>query len=239
MLQLGNILDLSPEAVAKILRCMPKKRAVGPDEIASEIWIVGGDKLAELLSELMRRVDMNGTIPPQWKCGRLARLHKGKGDAADCNSHRGLLIADHASKVFTSLLQPPIAQACDQRLPTEQTGCVRGRGTARVMHEQTIRKRAAAHKRPCALIFADLVKAFDRVLRAKIMGDSGWISSDPASGDQVRERWRESGVPNTVLNGAITYVRKSGGVFSEPLCTLEFCTWGCIVVHWMTSDVHS
>ena len=37
MLQLRNVLDLSPEAVTKILRCMPKQRAVGPDEIASEI----------------------------------------------------------------------------------------------------------------------------------------------------------------------------------------------------------
>ena len=30
MLQLRNMLDLSPEAVTKILRCMPKQRAVGP-----------------------------------------------------------------------------------------------------------------------------------------------------------------------------------------------------------------
>ena len=38
------------------------------------------------------------------------------------------------------------------------------------------------------------------------MGDSS-ISSDPASGDQVRERWRESGVPDTVVNDAITHVK--------------------------------
>ena len=123
MLQLSNTLDLSPEAVSKILRCMPKQRAVGPDGIASEIWIAGRDKLANLLSELMSRIVANGTVPPQWKGGRLARLYKGKGDAADCNSHRGLLIANHASKVFTSLVQPPIAQVCDQRLPTEQYAC--------------------------------------------------------------------------------------------------------------------
>ena len=127
MLQLCNTLDLSPEAVSKILRCMPKQRAVGPDGIASEIWIAGGDKLANLLSKLMSRIVANGTVPPQWKGGRLARLYKGKGDAADCNSHRGLLIADHASKVFTSLLQPPIAQVCDQRL---RYGAVRMRARA-------------------------------------------------------------------------------------------------------------
>ena len=98
--QLCNILDLTPGNVAKMLRRMPRQRAIGPDEIASEIWIAGGDRLAELLCELMKRVVGSGTIPPQWKGGRLARLYKGKGDAADCNSHRGLLIADDASKVF-------------------------------------------------------------------------------------------------------------------------------------------
>ena len=135
---------------------------------------------------------------------------KGKATLQTATSHRGLLIADHASKVFTSLLQPPIAQACDQRLPAEQCGCMRGRGTARVMHTSRLfARRAAAHKRPCALIFADLVKAFDRVLRAVVMGDSS-INNDPANGDQVRERWSESRVPD-----AIAYVRKTGGVLSE------------------------
>ena len=75
-------------------------------------------------------------------------------------------------------------------------------------------RRAAAHKRPCALIFADLVKAFDRVLRAVVMGDSS-INDDPASGGHVRERWSESGVPDKVVNDAIAYVRKTGGVLSE------------------------
>ena len=76
---LCNILDLTPGNVAKTLRRMPRQRAVGPDEIASEIWIAGGDRLAELLCELMKRVVVSGTIPPQWKGGRLARLYKGKG----------------------------------------------------------------------------------------------------------------------------------------------------------------
>ena len=194
---------------------MPRQRAVGPDEIASEIWIAGGDRLAELLCELMKRVVASGTIPPQWKGGRLARLYKGKGDAADCNSHRGLLIADHASKVFTSLLWPPIARVCDKRLPTEQCGCVRGRGTARVMHTNKLfARRAAAHKRPCALVFADLVKAFDRVLRAVVMGDSS-IDGEGSSGERVRERWIEAGVPADVVNDAIAYVQTTGGVLSE------------------------
>ena len=44
MLQLCNTLDLSLETVSKILRLLSKQRAVGPDAIASEIWIAGGDR---------------------------------------------------------------------------------------------------------------------------------------------------------------------------------------------------
>ena len=213
-MQLCNILNLTPGNVAKMLRRMPRQRAVGPDEIASEIWIAGGDRLVELLCAIMKRVFVSGTIPPQWKGGRLARLYKGKGDATDCNSHRGLLIADHASEVFTSLLLPPIA-IFDKRLPAEQCGCVRGHGTARVMHTSKLfARRAPAHKRPCALVFADLVKAFDRVLRAVVMDDSS-INSEASSGKRVRERWNEAGVPANVVNDAITYVQTTGGVFNE------------------------
>ena len=136
--------------------------------------------------------------------------------------------------MFTSLLQRPIAQVCDQRLPTEQCGCVRGRGTARVMHTSRLfARRAAAHKRPCALI---LSKPFDRVLRAVVMGDSS-INSDPASGDQVRDHWSESGVPDKVVNDAMAYVRKTGGVLIEAalhpgvlhlLRDLHDGTWFCL-----------
>ena len=81
-------------------------------------------------------------VPPQWKGGRLAPLYKGKGDAADCNSHRGLLIADLASKVFTSLLKRPIAQVCDQRAACGTVRmCARARHGTRDAHEQTIRKK--------------------------------------------------------------------------------------------------
>ena len=112
--------------------------------------------------------------------------------------------------MFTSLLLPPIARVCDRRLPAEQCGCVKGRGTARVMHTSSLfARRAAAHKRPCALVFADLVKAFDRVLRAVVMGDSS-INSEVSSGKSVRERWSEAGVPANVVDEAIVYVRMTG-----------------------------
>ena len=60
------------------------------------------------------------------------------------------------------------------------------------------------------------------------MGDSS-INSDPAT---------ESGVPDTVVNDATAYVRKTGGVLSEAALHLEFCTCcvTCMMEHgsdWM------
>ena len=66
---LCDMLNLTPGNVAEVLRRMPRQRAVGPDEKATEIWIAGGDKLAKLLCGLMRRVVTSGAIPPQWKGG--------------------------------------------------------------------------------------------------------------------------------------------------------------------------
>ena len=119
---------------AKVLSVQHNSTCVTTDALASEVLIAGGDRLAEPLSDLMERVAASGTDPPQWKGGTLARLYKFNSDAPDCNTHRGLLIADHVSNVFTSLLLPPIARVCDVRPPTEHRGCVRGRGTAREMH---------------------------------------------------------------------------------------------------------
>ena len=50
MMDLSTILDVFPEAVTKVPCRMPKPRAVGPDALAGEIWIAGGERLAELLS---------------------------------------------------------------------------------------------------------------------------------------------------------------------------------------------
>ena len=215
MLQLCNTLDLSPEAVSKILRCMPKQRAVGPDGIASEIWIAGRDKIGKSTERAHESHRCEWNRPSTMERRKVSTTLQRERRRCRLQLASRLLIADHASKVFTSLLQPPIAQVCGQRLPTEQCGCVRGCGTARVMHtSRQLARRAAAHKMPCSLIFADLVKAFDRVLRAVVMGDSS-INHDPASGGHVRERWSESGVPDKIVHDAIAYVRKTGGVLSE------------------------
>ena len=85
-------------------------------------------------------------------------------------------------------------------------------------------RRAAAHKRPCALIFSDLVKAFDRVLRAVVMGDSS-INDDPASGGHVRERWSESGVPDKIVDTETKQLVTSLSAATTSGGTTTICMW--------------
>lgn len=61
-------------------------------------------------------------------------LYKGKNDPAITDNSRGLLISDHASKLYTGLLRSRIDDIYSTYIPTEQFGCAKGRGTIFATH---------------------------------------------------------------------------------------------------------
>ena len=107
MLQLRNMLDLPPEAVAKIVRRLPKQRAVGPDEIASEIWIACGDRLAVRAPEACRHEWNHPTTMEGWH-----------------DSTKGKVTPQLAIRIAGCFL--PTMQVCDQRPPTDSADACEG-----------------------------------------------------------------------------------------------------------------
>eukprot|EP00973_Karenia_brevis_P087388 12115484-Karenia_brevis.AAC.1 len=69
-----------------------------------------------------------------WRGGRLADLWKAKGSAKDCNNSRGLLLADHAVKVLTGLVQNDVADIYNEYIGPDQHGCAQGHGTEFAIH---------------------------------------------------------------------------------------------------------
>ena len=92
--------------------------------------------MAELLSELMRRVVANGTVPPQWTGGRLARLYK--MDRRRCRLQLASPLVNGRPCIGAT------ATDCASMRPAFACGAVRMRARAwhgtRDAHEQTIRK---------------------------------------------------------------------------------------------------
>ena len=82
--------------------------------------------LAILLSGLINDVVKSEEIPVAWKGGRAADLYKGKGDAADTNASRVLLIQDHMGKVIVEMLKSRVVNGFEADNPGDQYGGVSG-----------------------------------------------------------------------------------------------------------------
>ena len=123
-----------PDGVNISPTCFPNNKASGPDDLTAELLKAGGEPLARLLVSLFKSIAEARTVPKAWKGGRLVKLFKGKGDPAECDSSRGLLIGDVLSKLFTGLLAPHVQDRAESFFPEPQAGCVKGKGTSWVSH---------------------------------------------------------------------------------------------------------
>ena len=159
------------QQVIGAVRHLPNGKAVGPDGLPAEVIKAGGDVFGIKLFDVVTRIVDSEVFPVQWKGGRIADLFKGKGSATVCDDSRGLLIGDHCGKAFVSLLKDDLEPLYQASIPNTQFGAVAGGGTDYPHHMvRSAIDHAAAHNLSICVVFIDLVKAFDRVLRELIFG---------------------------------------------------------------------
>ena len=171
-------LNLGPEALESAIAKLGGNKGVGPDLIPAELLKAGGSAAAVRYSEVSRRIEMNASWPSQWRGGRIVDLYKGKGDRCVCDHSRGLLLADHASKAVTGIIKDACEEQYASHIPRDQHGAVAGRGTDFASHIIHLSIEAAAlFNWSICVLFIDLVKAFDRVVRQLVLG---WGRIPPA-----------------------------------------------------------
>eukprot|EP00959_Pyramimonas_sp_CCMP1952_P037250 779402-Pyramimonas_sp.AAC.1 len=109
--------------------------------------------------------------PRQWTGGKMASLFKGKGDNQERNDYLCILLADHSGKSFVCRMKRSIDPVYNEKMPATQFGAVPRRGTDYASHVvQSMIAYAEKRGRSVCILFADLVKAFDRVLRELVFG---------------------------------------------------------------------
>ena len=62
-----------------------------------------GDEGTRWMTELCNAVIKEGRIPTDWSRSWLVNVYKGKGDALECGSYRGIKLVEHAMKILESL----------------------------------------------------------------------------------------------------------------------------------------
>jgi len=107
-------------------------------------------------------------------------VYKGKGDALECGSYRGIKLLDHVMKVFERVLEERLRRKVS--IDDMQFGFRPGRGTTdAIFIIRQVQEKFLAKNKELWIAFVDLEKAFDRVPREVLwwalrrLGVEEWI----------------------------------------------------------------
>ncbi|CAK0838176.1 unnamed protein product, partial [Prorocentrum cordatum] len=128
----------------------------------------------------------------------------------ECDNNRGAPLSDHAGKAFCPQLSERIEPRYNSCLPTSQYGAIKGGGTD-VAHNlvRAVIEYASSHCLSIFVLFIDLVKAFDGIIRELIFGFSASSQESPV------EYLAPLGVDQDVAEWLASYICSEGGVFEQ------------------------
>ena len=155
---------ISKEEVRAAMAAMKVGKAGGPSGVVSEMLKAAGEDGVEWVTDLCNAVVREGKIPEDWKKSWLVTVYKGKGDALECGSYRGIKLLDHVMKVFERVMDKKIRSIV--KLDDMQFGFTPGKSTTdAIFIVRQIQEKFISKKKDLWMAFVDLEKAFDRVPR--------------------------------------------------------------------------
>ena len=185
-------------------------KAVGQDSLSAEVLKAGGWQCAYLIHSIIKLVAERMYVPIAWKGGRITALFKGKGDPGTCGNSRGLLILDHMAKILSDLLSIHVSPQYHMHMPESQHGCVRGKSTDLANHMiRAALEYASLARLSIFILFLDLEKAFDRVVREYVFGMPQGCQEHP------RDYLSRLGLTPAALENALLYMRTHTGIFQQ------------------------
>lgn len=195
---------ISLEEVRDAVAAMKVGKAAGPSGVVAEMLKAAGEAGVQWVTDLCNSIVKEGRIPDDWKKSWLLCLYKGKGDALDCGSYRGIKLLDQVMKVFERVIEKRVRGIV--KVDGMQFGFRAGKSTTdAIFIVRQIQEKFLAKKKDLWMAFVDLEKAFDRVPR-----DVLWWALRKKGVDE----WLVS-VIRSMYAGATTSVKLSEGESAE------------------------
>ena len=139
-------------------------KAAGPSGVVAEMLKASGSVGVQWMTDLFNKIVQEGKMPSEWRKSWMIRKYKGKGDALECGSYRGIKLLDHVMKVLERVIEKRVRGKVS--ISDMQFGFRSGRGTTdAIFIVRQIQERFLEKKRDLWVAFVDLEKAFDRVPR--------------------------------------------------------------------------
>src|SRR6267154_734730 len=99
--------------------------------------------------DICNEVVSSGEIPADWKRSWMVNVYKGKGNALECSSYRGIKLLDHVLKVLERVIEARVRKM--MKLEEIEFGFSPGKGTTDAIFivRQTQEKFLGKQKRSC------------------------------------------------------------------------------------------
>ena len=142
----------------------------------------GSDAIACKTSELGLHILQSRRWPLICKGGRITDVYKRKGSKSDCDNSRGILLSCHLFKILFGIIMQQVNLTYCAFMPCTQFGAVEKRGSDFATHV-VISSIQVARLRNWSIfiMFIDLTKAFDRIVRELAIGLTLEAAKDPVN----------------------------------------------------------
>lgn len=105
----------SKSEIQRAIKALKKGKAAGPDGVPAEAMQEDIATSVDILHRLFARIREEGRIPEGWRERLIVKVPK-KGDLAECNNHRGIMLLSVLGKVLNSILLERMKAAVDALL---------------------------------------------------------------------------------------------------------------------------
>src|SRR5437867_3782935 len=80
-------------------------KAAGPSGVAADMLKAAGEAGVRWVTDICNEVVRSGVVPADWRRSWMVYVYKGKGNALECSSYRGIKLLDHVLKVLERVLE--------------------------------------------------------------------------------------------------------------------------------------
>src|SRR6267154_48759 len=138
-------------------------KAAGPSGVAADMLKAAGESGVKWVTDICNEFVSSGEIPIDWKRSWMVNVYKGKGNALECSSYRGIKLLEHVLKVLERVIEARIRGMV--KLEEMQFGFSPGKGTTDAIFIVRQVQEKFLGKQQLWMAFVELEKAFDRVPR--------------------------------------------------------------------------